>query len=162
MPSVQWHDQARDAEVIWSSNSIVAPQSSRALLFKCAGVNYAVAAEHVLEVIEHPVVTGLAAAPVWFSGLAVYKARPVPVIDVGRYFELSSDESTYKGSAQKAQPSRCIVVQLAGSNYLLSADTVLNLAELPEDRDNFSTESGKASDVAEHRAIKYVCHTRIN
>ena len=89
--------QSKPAEVIWSVHSSVAASRSlqtravqtravRSLVFNCEQQLYAIAADQVLEVLETPIVTPVPGSPEWFAGLAVYRAAPVPVVDVGRYF----------------------------------------------------------------------------
>ncbi len=165
MSNVDSHQsQSRTDDIIWSSNSITASSSSRALLCECDGLNYAVLAEHVVEVIELPNASGVVGAPNWFMGLAVYKARPVPVIDVGAYFNVGGSYAarpdTQQNTQQKNFQRRAIVVQLAGSRYLLAADKILNLTDLPaEDSATYTmpASSSNVPDLNEHRAIERIC-----
>ncbi len=155
MADAETHPDALNASVIWSSNSIAPSPSSRVLLFECLGAHYGLATESVVEVIESPNCTEVSGAPMWFAGLAVYQSNPVPVIDVGRYFQ---PDAKHRAKDRRQHPlrGRSVVVKLAGSTFLLAVEKILNLCNLPEE-DEAMRVSSNAPEIAEHRAIQRVC-----
>ena len=146
--------QSKSAEVIWSVHSSVAAsrslqtravqiQAVRSLVFKCEQQLYAIAADQVVEVLETPIMTPVPGAPEWFAGLAVYRASPVPVVDLGKYFAFDSapqnettsqtEQSNNMERNQKEQKlDRVIAVECFGSTYLLLVNKVLSLSQLPK------------------------------
>lgn len=134
-------------QTIWSADSIAQSQPARSLLFQSRDQVFAVATEFVAEVIEAPEVFPLPGAPWWYRGLAGYKSRPVPVIDPVQYFVPASakPEKTH---------TRAIVVMLASSTYLFSAEKVLNLCQLNMSRNEvFNSDQN----LTEHPAISGIC-----
>lgn len=115
------HQKLSTADVVWSSNSITASRSARALLFENRGLLLALPADSVSEVIEAPRVTDVPGSPAWFNGVCVYRSQPVPVVDVARYLQAGTADLTF---------NRGIVVRVASSSYLLVADRILNLCNL--------------------------------
>ena len=152
--------QTKPAEVIWSvHSSVAASHSVRSLVFSCEHQLYAIAADQVLEVLETPMVTSVSGSPKWFAGLAVYRAAPVPVVDVGRYFgvgvaprneapipdeqgqseqgqseQVRNEQSGHMDWNKKDQKlDRVIAVECVGSRYLLLVNKVLSLTQLPKE-----------------------------
>jgi len=119
---------------------------------------FGVAADSVTEVIDAQAVNEVPGSPAWFKGVCVYRTRPVPLIDVARFFEPSSSELVF---------NRAIAVRAASSTYLLAADKILNLCKLPVEDfqwQNSGRQPGQqpmelhgTPDYAKHRAIKKAC-----
>jgi len=146
------------ANVVWSTNSISASKSARALLFEGRGLLFGVAADSVTEVIDSQVINEVPGSPAWFKGVCVYRTNPVPLIDVARFFEPNSSELVF---------NRAIAVRTASSTYLLAAEKILNLCKLPAEDFHWQGSDKQSSqelvelhgtpDYAKHRAIKKAC-----
>lgn len=134
------------ADVIWSAQSITAPESARVLLFESRGLLFALPAESVREVIYVPATHAITGSATWFEGVAVYRKRPVPVLDAAAYFAPESPDLVF---------NRAVVVHVASNSFLIAADKILNLCKLPSA--DQTPLMHRLPDYAEHRAIKKVC-----
>ena len=137
--------QAPQGVTVWSADSIEQSSSARALLFESYQQRFAVTADYVTEVIEVPEYTTVPGAPGWYCGLAVYRARPVAVIDPIQFFV---------PDRQVVSHTRAIVVSVASSTYFFLAEKILNLAKLDPVHNNAHTNQ----DLAAHSAVSAVCH----
>ncbi len=143
------------SDVVWSAHSITAPDPDRALLFESGGVLLALSADSVREVIDMPSTQPVPGSASWFGGVAVYRSRPVPVIDAAAYLKPGSESDTTAESAIRLF-NRAIVVQLASDTYLIAAEKILNLCSLPVE-DDFPVLQ-QLPNYIEHRAIGKVCN----
>lgn len=125
-PNLKGAQVASTGNTIWSVDSIKSSaRNTKTLLFSSHGDFYAVPAGCVQEVIAAPVCVSVPRSPEWFVGLASFQSKPVPAIDVGRYFlheEDTSDEDF----------ARAIVLSFAGCQYLLMVHKVFSLCQLQE------------------------------
>jgi len=157
------HQQDASADnIIWSVDSIkVSARNTKALLFSSHGDFYAIPAGCVKEVIASPSCVSIPRSPEWFVGLASHQSKPLPAIDVGRYFihEEDTTDATF---------ARAIVITFAGCHYLLMAHKVFSLCQLEEnDFDDEPSYSASASqphsalhtgyDPQQNPAIEFVC-----
>lgn len=140
------------SDVVWSAHSITSPDSRRALIFETGGLLLALSAEAVLEVIDMPVISSVPGSAVWFVGVSVYRERAAPVIDASAY--LAPGLPTTEPASNK-EFNRAIVLRAASSTYLIAADKILNLGNLPAEDQRYAMPG--MADIAEHRAIKRVC-----
>lgn len=147
------------ADVVWSAHSITSFESttatSRSLLFECGGLLLALSADSVREVIDVPAVSPVPGSPAWFAGVAIYRNRPVPLMDAAAYLE--PDQSDTKQKPARRIFNRAIVVHLASSTYLIAAEKILNLCNLPLSGLSLNSPvTQQLPDYAEHRAINSV------
>lgn len=116
-------DHSPEMRTIWSAESIAQAQSAKSLLFQSRHQVFALPTEFISEVIEAPECLQVPGSPWWYRGLAIYRSRPAPIIDPVQYFvpalEKPADSHT-----------RAIVVTVASSDYLFTAEKVLNLCQL--------------------------------
>ena len=137
------------SDVVWSAHSITSSDSRRALIFETGGLLLALSAEAVLEVIDMPVIRSVPGSAVWFVGVSVYRERAAPVIDASAYLAPGLPAASNK------EFNRAIVLRAASSTYLIAADKILNLGNLPAEDQRYAMPG--MADIAEHRAIKRVC-----
>lgn len=142
------------SDVVWSVHSMTSTDSRRALIFQTRGVLLALSADAVSEVIDMPLTQPVPGAADWFVGVSVHRQCAAPVIDVAAFLDPGSLTT---GPASERRFNRAIVLRVASSTYLVAADKILNLGNLPaEDQIYAMSGSGMAS-VAEHRAVRKVC-----
>lgn len=129
-------------------------------MFESGGLFLAISADAVGEVIDMPTCQPVPGSAAWFRGVAVYRSRPVAMIDAAAYLEPGFAKGSTKATPEQVF-NRAIVIHLASSTYLIAAERILNLCNLPVESDTLDIECSAQQlkpSYLEHRAVKKVCH----
>jgi len=97
------------------------------VLLRLGAGRYAVAAEHVVEVVPVPPLTRVPAGPGWLVGVGNWRGHVLPVVDLR---PLLGIEATPLASSGRVVVLRAEVVEVG-----VVADQVLGLLEVPVDHD---------------------------
>lgn len=97
------------------------------VLLRLGAGRYAVAAQHVVEVVPVPVLTRVPASPGWLVGVGNWRGHVLPVVDLRPLLGVDATPLASSG--------RVVVLRSEDVEVGVVADQVLGLLEVPVDHD---------------------------